>query len=353
MAAAIATRPVYRVPLVENDSRWAPPGAARREARAAGAAALPARPATEATEPLLFELEGVPTDALPPVEPVTYSARQVHSTIVRLLSPNEESVPVYSAARLAVGAAAGDLAAAADILQRVGWDARVLSSPGGSLRSLRHTYLTATQHTRIRGERAEWVIDPSFATAFVVADPTPRFAHILSAVPQLVVAPLPRLLRALLVLANELERCFKARGVPLPPWRSADALTTRYEAPAPTRAAPPSAAARQNARQHAQTESVQLKLLRMGLGLGLDEQQGSAEQQGVTPHSPLAPASSSGSDTGEAAGESPESVIQAAQRPLRAFPTATKAPERFCRGWPEQWRMGGRQERWRLTASAA
>lgn len=196
MAAAIATRPVYRVPLVENDSRWAPPGAARREARAAGAAALPARPATEATEPLLFELEGVPTDALPPVEPVTYSARQVHSTIVRLLSPNEESVPVrrqlvgtvrmpcrarpvpapphphrslelttpplpsrpslplqvYSAARLAVGAAAGDLAAAADILQRVGWDARVLSSPGGSLRSLRHTYLTATQHTRIRGE---------------------------------------------------------------------------------------------------------------------------------------------------------------------------------------------------------
>lgn len=169
---------------------------------------------------------------------------------------------------------------------------------------------TPTPSSFPAGERAEWVIDPSFATAFVVADPTPRFAHILSAVPQLVVAPLPRLLRALLVLANELERCFKARGVPLPPWRSADALTTRYEAPAPTRAAPPSAAARQNARQHAQTESVQLKLLRMGLGLGLDEQQGSAEQQGVTPHSPLAPASSSGSDTGEAAGESPESVIQ-------------------------------------------
>jgi hypothetical protein len=78
-------------------------------------------------------------------------------------------------------------------------------------------------------EPAEWIIDPSFAQAFAVACPTPRYAHIMAAVPSLLVAPLPRLVRGLLLLGAELARCFQERGVPLPPWRRVNAMATRYE----------------------------------------------------------------------------------------------------------------------------
>lgn len=77
------------------------------------------------------------------------------------------------------------------------------------------------------GQPLEWVIDPTFAQAFQVTAPTPRYRHILSAVPQLLVAPLNKVVRAVLVLGAELARCFEAQDLPLPPWRHVDALLTR------------------------------------------------------------------------------------------------------------------------------
>lgn len=61
-------------------------------------------------------------------------------------------------------------------------------------------------------------MDPAFRAALEVADPTPRYAHVLSAAPQLLVAPLSRVARAVLVLGAELARSFEARDMPLPPW---------------------------------------------------------------------------------------------------------------------------------------
>ena len=160
------------------------------------------------------------------------------------------------------------------------------------------------------GERAEWVVDPSFGQAFQVTHPTPRYAHILAAVPSLAVAPLPRLLRAVLTLGSEMERCFERRGLPLPPWRSSDALASRYEqaarnssvAAAPAAAAATGAAARQRqqaAKQAQQLERVQLRLLKLGL------QPAGEGGDAAVPSSPPSPLS----DPGIGA-DSPTSVVE-------------------------------------------
>ncbi len=154
-------------------------------------------------------------------------------------------------------------------------------------------------------------MDPSFGQAFQVTDPTPRYAHILAAVPSLAVAPLPRLLRAVLTLGSELERCFERRGLPLPPWRSSDALASRYEQAAHSGAggaATPAAAAatgiaakqrQQAVKQAQQLERVQLRLLKLGL------QPAGDGGDAVAPASPPSPLSDAG-----AGADSPTSVVQ-------------------------------------------
>lgn len=364
MMVASAAR-VVRVPRLEEQARWSPPAPVH----------LPAKVTHEAPEPLVFELEGFDEadEAEDVLEAVTVSALHQHATIARLLAPAVDGAPIRSAAQQAVQASGGDLQGTAAVLERLGWTVKVCSSRGGSLSQLRHTYLIATRHTHLQGEPAEWVIDPSFADAFAVTHPTPRLRHILSAVPPLVVAPLGRLLRALLMLGAELERCFTAQQVPLPPWRSADALASRYERTAAPAAAVSSAAAigsssgaaaaaaRKQARTVQQLERVQLKLLKMGL------------EPVAAPASTLAaahfPASSSSSSSGA---DSPTSVIQAdpaGSTLAHAFHNATKAPEWVCCGWaePEPGRRQGsrfrggcpggssssRRGQGRLAASAA
>ncbi|KAL4426400.1 hypothetical protein ABPG77_004694 [Micractinium sp. CCAP 211/92] len=351
----MAASRVIRVPLVEESTRWAPPAVRARESRAIPAKALAPR-ADEAEAPLMFDLEGF-IDPQAVVEPVSESARAARGTIERLLTAGPDDLAIHSAAQQAVQAGAGDLQATAAALQRMGWSTRVCSSLGGTLRQLRHTFLIATRHTVVRGEPAEWVVDPSFGQAFQVTDPTPRYAHILAAVPSLAVAPLPRLLRAVLTLGSELERCFERRGLPLPPWRSSDALASRYEQAAHSGAggaATPAAAAatgiaakqrQQAVKQAQQLERVQLRLLKLGLqpvGDGGDA---------VAPASPPSPLSDAG-----AGADSPTSVVQAAQGPLyRAFAPSAKAPEWVCCGWQFQQGSSAWRQRYRrrLAASAA
>ncbi|KAL4430879.1 hypothetical protein ABPG75_006135 [Micractinium tetrahymenae] len=351
----MAAARVIRVPLVEEATRWAPPAARAREARAVPAKA-PASRTLEAEAPLMFELEGFP-DAQAAVEPVSESARAARATVERLLAAGPNDLAIHSAAQLAVQAGAGDLQATAAVLERMGWSARLCSSPGGTLRQLRHTFLIATRHTLVRGEPAKWVVDPSFGQAFQVTHPTPRYAHLLAAVPQLAVAPLPRLLRAVLTLGSEMERCFERRGLPLPPWRSSDALASRYEqaarggSAAATPAAAPAAAStavkqrQQAAKQVQQLERVQLRLLKLGLQ---PAGEGDAPAAPASPPSPL-------SDAG-VGGDSPTSVVEAWQGPLScAFATGAKAPEWFCCGWREQQGSSRRQRwqrRWRAACAA-
>lgn len=173
-----------------------------------------------------------------------------------------------------------------------------------------------------------WVIDPAFAQAFQVVSPTPRYAFLLSAVPALLVAPLPRVLRAVLLLGAELARCFEAKDLPLPPWRHADALATRYDTatsaevrpdgvavPAPSAAsfAAPSAAARKQQRDAEQRERVQLRLLKLGVPASAIAAAGAELSEPRSPPTPEAAAgrqpASSRSSLDEAI-DSPRSVVQ-------------------------------------------
>jgi hypothetical protein len=249
-----------------------------------------------------------------------------------------------------VQAHGSDLEAVARTLARLGYSVKLCASAGGSLHSLKHTFITAARHAAAAPhgesqspapccmcrqpasqhaapqhlpttllplpasvlisaplpgpplplptgeEPAEWVIDPSFSQAFSVSQPTPRYAHILSSLPPLLVAPLGRLTRAILLLGPELARCFERQELSLPPWRRVDPLLSRYAATtsvpirsaqaaaaaaapaaaasaqlplgAPTAAGAPGAALRRQLRQQQRdVEKVQLRLVKLGFQL--------------------------------------------------------------------------------------
>ena len=322
---------------------------------------------------------------------------------------------------MAAQASSSSLEATAQMLARLGYTVRLHTSAGGSIYQLKHTYITAarntasgerTSHTPCHdhctwqycrcsqpfsyrmssraalcapaGEPAEWIIDPSFASAFAVACPTPRYARILGAVPPVLVAPLPRLVRALLLLGAELARCFEEQGIPLPPWRRVDAYATKYDAVssvpvhpiggvapqaakeaaataagAPRAAAPQvaaAAAARKQQRDRQQLEGVQLRLARLGL----------LQQQAPASPASSCGASPCGSDAG-VLGESPSSVLAASQAMrgsgasarVVGFAAAAECPP--CRWRPKNSQtsrrpaglLGWRLQRRDVAASAA
>lgn len=119
-----------------------------------------------------------------------------------------------------------------DSFNRIGYSsAHIVSSAAaaatkkGSFNSLRHEYIS------INLDNQEFIVDPSFKDHFVVQNPTTRYAAILNLVPDtVVVAPRRQLLRAVALLATELQRCFEARKVPLPPWRRLSSLMSKWVA---------------------------------------------------------------------------------------------------------------------------
>lgn len=208
-------------------------------------------------------------------------------------------------------------------------------------------------------------MDPTFSAAFQVADPTPRYSHILAAAPPLLVAPLSRVARAVLVLGAELARSFEARGMALPPWRHVDAILTRYDAVSrtPVRhtdggtspATPPAAeAARKQRRDAEQLQGVQLRLAKLGLAA---PEPAAAADEPPTP----SPPSPHGAVALEAGG-SPRSVMDVRSAPAgalaSAFSSGVKQHERVCCGWrpraPCRARpLGAPQRRcWRAACAA-
>ncbi|KAI3433626.1 hypothetical protein D9Q98_003435 [Chlorella vulgaris] len=357
-------RVVHRVPRIEEGVLLGPPSLS-----AGKAAAVPQ------SLPLLFDLEGFEAEPTA-VDDVTDSATCTRQAVTRLLQPSLEEQTVHSAAVMALHAGGDSLEAVAQALARLGFSVKLASSAGGSLHTLKHTFITATRNTTVHGEPAEWIIDPSFAQAFAVASPTPRYAHIMAAVPSLLVAPLRRVMRVVLLLGAELARCFDKQDLPLPPWRHADAITSKYDAvssvPVPAygsssssdavaagasaspsgNAAPAVAAAlaqRKLQRTQKQLERVQIQLARMGL---LEQQTAAA-----------APSPASDDD-----GSSPRSVLVGASSRIVGF-GAAKVPsdEYVCCGWrqsrfrvakwqqPQQQRqqLGCQQQACSAAASAA
>lgn len=158
----------------------------------------------------------------------------------------------------------------------------------------------------------------------------------------MLVAPLPRLVRALLLLGAELARCFEERGLPLPPWRRVDAMASKYDAVSsvavhasggvapraaeeaaavaaggPRVAAPAVAAAfveRKHQHDQQQLQRVQLHLIRMGLLEPAQTQQQEPRQQ-QQHAADSAVSSGSCSPCSSMAGTSPCSVLAASQAP--------------------------------------
>lgn len=120
----------------------------------------------------------------------------------------------------------------AESFNRIGYgSAHVVSSAAaatikkGSFHSLRH------EHISINLDNQEYIVDPSFKDHFEVPTTTTRYAAILDLIPDtVVVAPRRQLLSAVALLATELQRCFEARKVPLPPWRRFASLLSKWEA---------------------------------------------------------------------------------------------------------------------------
>ena len=148
----------------------------------------------------------------------------------------------------------------------------------------------------------------------------------------MLVAPLPRLVRALLLLGAELARCFEKQGIPLPPWRHADAITTKYDAVSsvvvhgsgeasaaaaaggPGPAAPQvaaAAAARKQQRDRQQLERVHVRLARLGVVSDLPAPlpPSTSPSSGGTP--------TTGADKG--AVDSPRSVLEVRRPVLPGF----------------------------------
>ena len=71
-------------------------------------------------------------------------------------------------------------------------------------------------------------MDPGFAEQFRVAAPTPRYAHLLRALPAVLVATAERTSQAAAVVAFEMARLFKHQGAELPPWRRADLVAGKW-----------------------------------------------------------------------------------------------------------------------------
>jgi uncharacterized protein (TIGR01615 family) len=267
---------------------------------------------------------------------------------------------------MAAAASNGDLLGMAQKLARLGYSTKLCSSSGGTLRSLKHSFLTASRPSAFGGEPTVWVVDPAFSQAFQVLAPTPRYAFILSEVPALLVAPLPRVLRAVLLLGAELARCFEVKDLPLPPWRHADALATRYDtataaevrpdgvavpSPSPATAAAPGAAARKQQREAEQRERVQLRLLKLGVPASAIAAAAAGAELSEPPSPPTPgadasrqPAASSRSSLDEAV-DSPRSVVQAAEQGAlsRAFACGAACHERVC--WGTASKAGCRQAR--------
>lgn len=118
----------------------------------------------------------------------------------------------------------------ADSLRARGYDVRIRTALGGGatqecLRNLRHNFLTVNLEGP-HGKLTECIIDPSFAEQWTNARSTPAYAAIIEALPQVYVGSAVEPLVD--YLCQELAASFSCEGVTLPPWRSVEAMLSKW-----------------------------------------------------------------------------------------------------------------------------
>jgi uncharacterized protein (TIGR01615 family) len=262
-------RPVIRVPFTEDSNRAAPANAPTPfDAARSGSASQHQRLMSKVPS-LLFEME----DAEEPPSVVDCLAGPPESDVVRklhtLLDPwTDQEYMLNLHVRIAGDEVAkrgeehltvGQLA---DTLRKLGYPVKLRTALGGGwggncLRNLRHSFLAVTLsgsssnsndnntmaaaaagksqafNTNLAAASSTApctvLVDPRFREQFEIAHPTPRYERILAEVPAELVAPPERLSRAVELLCSEMALAFAATGTPVPPWRQAAAMISKWQ----------------------------------------------------------------------------------------------------------------------------
>lgn len=109
-------------------------------------------------------------------------------------------------------------------------------SIGGSsscLRNLRHSFLAVSlpnsPGSASTGGEKVFIVDPKFLDQFEIAHSTSRYDAVLSVLPSAIVMSAGRLADTVSVLCEEMARAFERTGTPLPPWRQANAMLSKWQ----------------------------------------------------------------------------------------------------------------------------
>jgi uncharacterized protein (TIGR01615 family) len=253
-------RPVIRVPFTEENNRAAAPSgnSTAFEAARSGSASQQQRLMSKVPS-LLFEME----DAEEPPSIVDSLAGPPETDVARklrtLLDPwTDQEYMLNLHVRIAGdevakrGAEHLTVGQLADTLRKLGYPVKLRTALGGGwggncLRNLRHSFLAVTLNgssnnneaaasaaltnnsTTASASPCAVLVDPRFREQFEIAHPTPRYARILAEVPAELVAPADRLSKAVELLCAEMAVAFAATGTPVPPWRQAAAMMSKWQ----------------------------------------------------------------------------------------------------------------------------
>ncbi|KAI3433758.1 hypothetical protein D9Q98_003565 [Chlorella vulgaris] len=187
---------------------------------------------------LLFSMEDAEVDIAATGDQVPFqqsaaAAADALHQLQRLLQPNSDVEAMLTRhVELAVGGAhrvAPDALCA--VLQRLGYSAKLHESsvPLHKFKNgVRHQYITVCLPNTGSTGLSSFVVEANFRDSFCVAHPTPRFAAVLDGLPNAVVANKVCFHRAVSLLSREMALSFLDRGEDVPPWRTAQALLSRW-----------------------------------------------------------------------------------------------------------------------------
>ncbi|KAL4430658.1 hypothetical protein ABPG75_005914 [Micractinium tetrahymenae] len=169
-----------------------------------------------------------------PFEQSAAAAAEALHQLERLLAPSSDAEAMLARhVELAAGGAHRvDCAALCAVLQRLGYSAKLHESTASLYsfkQGVRHQYITVCLPDTSRAGLSTVVVEPNFRDCFCIAHPTPRFEALLDGTPSAVVASKAAMHRAVGILAREMARSFSDRGEELPPWRTPQALLSKWQ----------------------------------------------------------------------------------------------------------------------------
>jgi uncharacterized protein (TIGR01615 family) len=133
-----------------------------------------------------------------------------------------------------------DTAELGDRLRTLGYSVTLRTALGGDsiggnascLRNLRHSFLAVSlpnsQQTSSAMDKV-FIVDPKFLDQFEIAHSTLRYDAFLDVLPSAIVVPAIRLTEAVRILCEEMARAFEKTGTPVPPWRQANAMLSKWQ----------------------------------------------------------------------------------------------------------------------------